>query len=313
MSGSIDLATIRQLLQALHPLVAPAAQPASLSMGAAVRQNLEPNSDEANEILNSTWHQQLASQRPWTPGADPKMAIPTEPRGSLWLQDNENGYVPQYTPPSKNAPPATNDTLEIHGGKHGGLGQALMHEPDPQNVADQRQMPVTGPLPGRLFINDQIAPKVPNGAPRPFAPGEYVENPNGSWSSEITGTIEAGDHPELNGGRATIVPTLWLVNGKPVRVDEDTAAAYAVQSGLSFPAFPTNDAAEAFSQQREDLWQNLTPGTAGQVPALWAPAAPSPVAAPVAPQQGLTRVAPPVSYAPATAAPPAPVKPPGMP
>lgn len=142
---------------------------------------------------------------------------------------------------------------------------------DPTKVSEQRQMPDIGPMQGQLFTNPQISPQVPQGAPRPFAPGEYVKNPDGSWSSEITGTIEQGQYPELNGGRATIVPTLWIVNGVPTRVDEDTAASYAVQSGLPFQSFESNAAAEAYSQQREDLWQTMPPEQAGQVPSLWAP------------------------------------------
>lgn len=123
---------------------------------------------------------------------------------------------------------------------------------------------------GQLFLNPQTAPQVPEGAPRPFSPGEYVKNQDGSWSNEITGTVEQGRFPELNGGRATIVPTLWIVNGVPTRVDEDTAATYAAQSGLPFQSFESNEEAEAFSKQREDHWQTVPPEQSGTVPPLWA-------------------------------------------
>lgn len=149
----------------------------------------------------------------------------------------------------------------------------------PQPVTDDPpDMPRLGVLEGKLNLNPALAPKVPAGAPRPFAPGEWVDNKGGGWSSEITTTIQAGEHPELNGGKPTVIPSLWLVNGKPTRVDEDTAAAYAVQSGLKFRSFATNDEAEAHSQQREDTWQGVQPKDAGKIPALWDTAPPAPAA-----------------------------------
>lgn len=127
-------------------------------------------------------------------------------------------------------------------------------------------LPIVGPMPGDLNLNAQLAPKVPEGSPRPFAPGEWVANPNGSWSSEISSTVV---NPALNGGKPTIVPTLWIVNGKAVRVDEDTAADYAVKSGLNFRSYGTEDEAEAASIAREDAWQGLQPHEASSVPPLW--------------------------------------------
>lgn len=134
----------------------------------------------------------------------------------------------------------------------------------------QGQMPGFGALPGQVFLNNTIAPQVPADAPRPLAPGEYVKNPQGSWSSEITTTTDPGAFPSLNGGAPTVIPTLWVINGVPTRVDEDTAAQLAAQSGLRFPSFKTPQEAETFSQQREASWQSLQPESAGQVPALWA-------------------------------------------
>lgn len=83
-------------------------------------------------------------------------------------------------------------------------------------------------------------------------------------------TTGAGEYPALNGGAPTVIPTLWLVNGKPTRVDEDTAVKYAIQSGLKFQSFKTPQEAETYSQQREDTWQNVEPQNAASVPALWA-------------------------------------------
>jgi hypothetical protein len=127
-------------------------------------------------------------------------------------------------------------------------------------------MPVLGPLPGALNLNAAIAPQVPEGAARPFAPGEWVQNPNGSWSSEITGTVT---HPELNGGKPTLVPTLWLIDGKAVRVDEDTAAELAIKSGLQFRSYASEGEADAASVARENGWQSLQPQQASQIPPLW--------------------------------------------
>jgi hypothetical protein len=135
-----------------------------------------------------------------------------------------------------------------------------------------RDMPKLGPLPGTPHLNAQVAPTVPQGAPRPFGPGEYLANPDGSWSNEISVTVS---DPALNGGRPTVVPSLWLVDGQPVRVDEDTAARYAVQSGLQFPSYGSEDEAERASEARENNWQNIEPQNAGSVPSLYQ-AAPGP-------------------------------------
>lgn len=134
-------------------------------------------------------------------------------------------------------------------------------------------------MPGVLHLNEAIAPKVPAGAPRPLAPGEWIDNPpkapneEGGWSSEITNTVQAGQEPRLNNGRATILPGMWIVNGKPVHVDEDTAVEYALRSGLKFKSYGSNELAEKASQDREDDWQKIEPKNAGQVAPLWEPGA----------------------------------------
>jgi hypothetical protein len=134
-------------------------------------------------------------------------------------------------------------------------------------------------MPGVLHLNEKIAPKVPAGAPRPLAPGEWIDNPpkgtdkQGSWSSEITNTVQAGQEPRLNNGRATVLPGMWIVNGKPVHVDEDTAVEYALRSGLKFKSYNSNQEAEKASQDREDAWQKIAPKDAGQVAPLWEPGA----------------------------------------
>lgn len=140
--------------------------------------------------------------------------------------------------------------------------------PDPTqalavNPADPvPEMPGLGPLPGQLTLNPAIAPQVQGNA-RPLAPGEYLRNPNGSWSSEMTYTVP------YNGGFA-VVPGMWIVDGKPVRVDEDQATEYARQSGLNFQTYPDEATAEKASQAREDQWQTMQPQDAGKVAPLWA-------------------------------------------
>lgn len=131
-----------------------------------------------------------------------------------------------------------------------------------------KKMPSAGFLPGQLYLNDAIAPKVPEKSPRPFAPGEYVRNPDGGWSSEISVSVS---HPQLNGGAPTNIPSLWLVNGKPYRAhNEDEAAELAVKSGLSWPTFKSFDDADAAATARENDWQKLKrPEDAVKVKPLW--------------------------------------------
>jgi hypothetical protein len=107
-----------------------------------------------------------------------------------------------------------------------------------------------------------IDPEMPTtGVTRPMAPGEYVSNPDGSWSNEVTTTTEVN-------GKPTVVPTLWLLGGEPHVLDEDQAAEMAERSGLKFPTFGTMNEANAFAAQREANWQNIHPGDKS-VPPLW--------------------------------------------
>ena len=132
-------------------------------------------------------------------------------------------------------------------------------------------MPKLGPMPGELHLDPAIAPHVPQGAPRPLAPGEYVQNPDGGWSSEISVTVE---NPALNSGKPTVVPSLWLIGGKPTRVSEDEAAQFAARSGLAFRSFTTEDDADRYSQQREDTWQRVGRAGARGVAPLWSTSVP---------------------------------------
>jgi hypothetical protein len=255
------------VLSTLNRLYPGAVQPAGVVAGANVNRAMEPPGQEFQEKNYSGWHPVISQRLANAPNADPNMPIKT--------------------------PPETSDPMEIWTGKNDNLnpftgpGQRTTVPSGPTNVAEQREMPQLGPMKGQAFLNPKVAPPVAPGAPRPLGPGEYVQNSDGSWSNEITDTIGQGERPDLNGGRPTIVPTLWVINGVPTRVDTDTAAALAAKSGLQFQSFDTNQAAEAFSQQREKAWQGIKPQDAGSVPALWsAPAAKAAPAAPATPAQG---------------------------
>jgi hypothetical protein len=108
-----------------------------------------------------------------------------------------------------------------------------------------------------------LLPKYDNlGTTRPLGPGEYIKNTDGSWSNEYSTTVQLGD-------KWSVVPTLWLKNGKPTILTEDQAADTAKQSGLTFQSFPDESAAEAFSQQRENKWQQIPMGRSDMQPPLW--------------------------------------------
>jgi hypothetical protein len=223
--------------------------PVGAQTGAMQNRGVMPNNLEYDEKYYSGWHPIINQLLGNASSADPNMAT---------------------------AAPATNDPMEISKGKYSGLGQATQYGNDPTNVADTNQMPAIGPMPGTAVLNPSVAPQVPDGAARPMGPGEHVKNPDGSWSNEITTTTDPGAVPALNGGQPTVIPTLWVINGVPTRVDEDTAAQLAVQSGLAFPSFKTPQEAESFSSQRESNWQNVAPENSGSVPSLWS--APTPAA-----------------------------------
>lgn len=124
---------------------------------------------------------------------------------------------------------------------------------------------ILGFLSGQLHTNPQGG--LLSGAnPRPFAPGEYMTNPNGSWSSEMTYTLQ---DPILNGGLPTNVPGLWLKDGKPYHATEDEAARFAAQSGLQWPTYQRLPEADAASAEREKNWQSISPQNSGSVRPLY--------------------------------------------
>lgn len=143
------------------------------------------------------------------------------------------------------------------------LRRAMMgQQQQPQQAQAQTEAPQFQVLPGQLHLNPNIAPQVPQGAPRPLGPGEFLQNPNGSWSNELSVTVPAGD-------QFTVLPSLWVVDGKPVRVSEDLASIYAELSGLEFQKFNTQEEAEMFAQQREANWQAMDPNASRRVKPLY--------------------------------------------
>lgn len=161
----------------------------------------------------------------------------------------------------------------------------------PEEIQQQLQKPMTpdeyralGPLtgmspvmgrqppsvmPGELHLNAAIAPHV-RGDVRPLAPGEYIKNPDGSWSSEVSMTVT---DPRLNGGKPTVVPSMWLIGGKPhLAANDGEAVSLALDSGLSFKSFGTIPEAEKFAISREAAWQKLQrPEDASSVAPLYGP------------------------------------------
>lgn len=134
-------------------------------------------------------------------------------------------------------------------------------------------LPGPGFIPGELHLDPSIAPQVPPGAPRPFAPGEYIVNPNGDISSEISVT------PQMPDGTWVNIPSLWLKDGRPyVAADEDEALQLALQSKLPFKTYPTMEAANQAAQDRETGWGKYhdNPSAARAEPALWDQTPPQP-------------------------------------
>jgi hypothetical protein len=78
-----------------------------------------------------------------------------------------------------------------------------------------------------------------------LSPGEFVQNPDGSHSTERSITVT---HPKLNGGKPTNIPTIWKIGGKIVELPmsgagEKQAIAAALRSGEKFQSFRSVDEA----------------------------------------------------------------------
>jgi hypothetical protein len=137
----------------------------------------------------------------------------------------------------------------------------------PQPVGGPAEKYPVGPLQGQPFLRPQYDNL---GATRPLGPGEYVKLPDGSWASEMTNTVQ------LQNGQWAVVPGLWIINGVPMRVDEDQSAQLADQSGLTWRTFPDEPSAEAYANQREQIWQTTPFGRSDMQQPLWSRTWPPP-------------------------------------
>lgn len=86
---------------------------------------------------------------------------------------------------------------------------------------------------------------------RPFRAGEFVDNGDGSRSTEISRTFP------LPGGEWVNAPSLWMTTGGPVEVGSEDAIARLVESyerrtGEQFPRFPSRQEAETAARARSD-------------------------------------------------------------
>lgn len=85
---------------------------------------------------------------------------------------------------------------------------------------------------------------------RPFQPGEYINNPDGTYSTERTVTIQDGSGKWVN------VPSLWKdANGKTIDLGEDEdkinqALGLYERQGKPFQRFETVDDAVSFAKKR---------------------------------------------------------------
>jgi len=62
------------------------------------------------------------------------------------------------------------------------------------------------------------------------------------------------NHPGINDGKPTLIPSIFMINGEKVRfTDPDRASEAAIESGLEFPSFPSHygpDGTTAFAKKR---------------------------------------------------------------
>jgi hypothetical protein len=148
-----------------------------------------------------------------------------------------------------------------------------------QEVAQGKAPAANEPLGTLLGVLHSLPSQYGNlGAVRPLGPGEYVARAGGGVSSEesITVGVDAQGNAtsDKNAVRFMVLPSLWNVNGQPIRVSADQAAQYAKQSGLNWPTFlPASEAhpyknADDWAQQREEKFEK--PGTtSASQPSLW--------------------------------------------
>ena len=105
-------------------------------------------------------------------------------------------------------------------------------------------------MPG-IFTREQMAPpdQVDMKKVRPFEGGEYLDNGDGTRSTEVSVGLNIG-------GKEALVPSLWMTPQGPVdlsRHEESIVRAvleFERRSGKKFPRFNSPDELNAFAKQR---------------------------------------------------------------
>lgn len=98
----------------------------------------------------------------------------------------------------------------------------------------------------------EMSDKLMGRKPRPLKPGEFVQNEDGSRSTERTATVT---DPRINKGKPTLIPTIFKVGDDIVehpftREGVDRAADMAIQSKQIFPSFNSIEEADAEAEAR---------------------------------------------------------------
>ena len=83
--------------------------------------------------------------------------------------------------------------------------------------------------------------------PRPLRPGESMQGPAGEERTEYTSTITDS---RVNDGRATLIPTIWMIGDKPTQLSPERAIEMVLQSQTEFPSFSSVEGADIYARQR---------------------------------------------------------------
>lgn len=187
-------------------------------------------------------------------------------------------YSPQRTDPdyeknwqrSPQYDPAPDDTLL------GPFMQARATTPQQARQAEQQanvprdRAAITEGMiygPQQLYGQQHLLPQYQSlGNIRPLGPGEFIQHNNPVTGEPTISSEETVTVPYQ--GRWAVLPSLWMVNGHAMVVDEDTAAQYAQASGLNWRTFNSQGEAETWAKQREQNWYR-SGGRTDTQPPLW--------------------------------------------
>jgi hypothetical protein len=183
-------------------------------------------------------------------------AVARNEAARLYMREQKSKFDFDLTPQQKKAFEGTayGDPANANDAKASILARGLSGDPSAGDVTPQQ----------RAYA-DRIGSQLKARDVRPLTPGEYVDNPSGGWSSEISLTVPHPTKP----GKFTNIPSVWLVGGVPKRLTQDEAIAAARQSGLDWPEFDNPQVADNAAADRETNWGNLGRQDAAQAPPLW--------------------------------------------